>query len=66
MHQMDVLLEELNVQVIFSKLNLTDPDIAEGTETTAAEIQKKLSQSPVTEMKSLMADKLKLLETCTV
>ena len=39
--------EELNVQVLFSQLKLTDSDIAEGAEIVTAELQKKLSQSPI-------------------
>ncbi|XP_046462363.1 N-alpha-acetyltransferase 25, NatB auxiliary subunit-like [Daphnia pulex] len=62
--KMEVLFEELNVQVFFSQMKLTDSEIAQGAEAITAEIQKKLSQSPVSEMKSLLADKLKLLETC--
>jgi hypothetical protein len=62
--KMEVLFEELNVQVFFSQMKLTDSEIAQGAEAIMAEIQKKLSQSPVSEMKSLLADKLKLLETC--
>ena len=45
--KMEMLFEELNVQVLFSQLKLTDSDIAEGAEIITAEIHKKLSQSPI-------------------
>ena len=61
-----VLFEQLDVQVFFSQMKLTEVDVAEGSETIIAEIQKKLSLSPMTEMKTLLADKLKLLETCNL
>ncbi len=64
--KMEMLFEELNVQVLFSQLKLTDSDIAEGAEAITGEIHKKLSQSPISEMKSLLGDKLKLLETCNL
>lgn len=69
MQQMNAFLEQLNVQVVFSKLKLIDPNIteeSEETETTAVEIQKKLNQFPSSEMKILLAEKLKLLETCII
>ena len=63
---MEVLFEQHNVQVSFSQMNLSDMDVAEGAEDITAEIKYKLSQSPLLEMKSLLADKLKLLETCNL
>ena len=65
--QIQTLLDEqYEVQDVFRKLNLTDPKIVQETESTTAEIKRNLSLSPVSEMKSLLVDKLKLLETCTV
>ncbi len=64
--KVELLFEQHNVQVSFSQMNLTDMDVAEGAEDITAEIKYKLSQSPMLEMKSLLADKLKLLETCNL
>ena len=63
---METVLDELSVEFSFDSLMLSDSSpITKETENTTNEIKKKMSHSPSIEMKNLLADKRKLLESCT-
>lgn len=65
--QMDTILNELSVEFSFESLMLSDASsVGKESESVVSEIRKKMSQSPSIEMKNLLADKRKLLESCTL
>lgn len=64
---MDTILNELSVEFSFESLMLSDASsVGKESESVVSEIRKKMSQSPSIEMKNLLADKRKLLESCTL
>ncbi|KZS15079.1 Phagocyte signaling-impaired protein [Daphnia magna] len=66
MKKMEALIDEFGVQVCVSRMKLTESDIETAAHAITDEINKNLSQSPVSEVKNLMMEKLKLLETCNL
>lgn len=65
---METLLDELDVEFSFDSLTLSDSALgtlgSKDSEIVVNEIKQKISQSPSVDMKNLLTDKLKLLESC--
>jgi len=62
MRSMDAFFEVLNVEFAISHMKTESAE----SETIFNVIKKKISPAPATEMRSLLADKLKLLEACAL
>lgn len=62
MRSMDVFFDVLNVEFSISCL---ETEIGE-SETILNEIKKKINQPPSTEMRSILRDKLNMLENCVL